>query len=179
MTIKEVAARTGLSHQAIYKRLKARGLSVSDLKDKATGQLTPEGERVLEELFQLQAEELPGDDNSPREADEPTVDDGGEELRNRVEKLTTEVEKLRNRVESLETANKSLTEERDFLRLALERSQQLQAITASKIPNPPPLLTTPEAEGVKPHRGLFGGLSAWWARRREPRREASGGHGEE
>ena len=176
MTIKEVAERTGLSHQAIYKKLKARGLSVSDLKDKATGQLSEEGERVIAELFSIQAEE-------PREGDQepeaPSVESEVAKLRNQVEKLTTEVEKLRNQVETLEDKNKAITDERDYLRLALERSQQLQAITASKIPNPPPLLPATEAEEAKPHKGLFGGVRAWWARRRGTAEAHDDGQGEE
>ena len=178
MTIKDVATRTGLSHQAIYKRLKARGLSVSDLKDKASGQLTEEGERILAEMFSIQAEE-PTVDGAPEITnEEPTVESGSEELRNEVARLTTEVEKLRNRVETLEATNTALTSERDYLRLALERSQQLQMVTASKIPNPPPLLTSPEAEG-NTHKGIFGGVREWWARRRELKREAAGAHEEE
>lgn len=177
MTIKDVAARTGLSHQAIYKRLKANGLSVSDLKDKASGQLTEEGERILAEMFSIQAEEPTADGTPAAEAEEPTEESGSEELLNEVARLTTEVEKLRNRVETLETTNTAITEERDYLRLALERSQQLQAITASKIPNPPPLLQSPEESDH--HKGLFGGMRAWWARRRELKRESAGAHEDE
>ena len=175
MTIKDVAARTGLSHQAIYKRLKANGLSVSDLKDKASGQLTEEGERILAEMFSIQAEEPTADGAPEITNEEPTAESGSEELRNEVARLTTEVEKLRNQVATLEEKNTALTEERDFLRVSLERSQQLQAITASKIPNPPPLLTTGTEEG-KSNKGLFGGIRAWWARRREPQRESAGAH---
>ena len=157
MTVKEVASLTGLTHQAIYKRIKANGYKLEELKDKATGQFTTEGEAVLRELFNL-------DSVQP-------------ELTTEVEKLTTEVEKLRNRVETLEATNTALTSERDYLRLALERSQQLQMVTASKIPNPPPLLPATEAEEAKPHKGIFGGLRSWWARRREPQRETAGAHG--
>lgn len=176
MTIKDVAARTGLSHQAVYKKIKARGFSVSDLKDRATGHLTEEGERIVAELFSIQAEEPAGDDNSSQVDAAPTVDTEAAELRNEVARLTTEVEKLRNRVATLEETNTALTSERDYLRLALERSQQLQMVTASKIPNPPPLLAAPEAEGNH-HKGIFGGLRSWWARRREPQREIAGAHG--
>ena len=166
MTIKDVAAKTGLSHQAIYKRLKARGLSVSELKDKATGHLTEEGERLIRELFSIHAEAEPTVDDKPSEApSEPSAE------------VETEVEKLRNHVETLEATNTALTSERDYLRLALERSQQLQMVTASKIPNPPPLLPATEAEEAKPHKGIFGGLRSWWARRREPQRETAGAHG--
>lgn len=180
MTIKDVAAKTGLSHQAIYKRLKARGLSVSELKDKATGHLTEEGERLIRELFSIQAEAEPTVDDKPSEApSEPSAEVATEveKLRNRVDELTTEVEKLRNHVETLEATNTALTSERDYLRLALERSQQLQMVTASKIPDPPPLLPATEAEEAKPHKGIFGGLRSWWARRREPQRESAGAHG--
>lgn len=183
MTIKDVAARTGLSHQAIYKRLKARGLSASALKDKESGHLTEEGERLLAEMFSLQAEEITAD-TEPTETSEhaqEAEESGSEELRNQVaelttqvEKLTTEVEKLRNQVATLEEKNSALTEERDFLRVALDRSQQLQAITASKIPNPPPRLPASEAEESS-HKGLLGSVRSWWSRRRERKREADDG----
>ena len=180
MTIKDVAAQTGLSHQAIYKRLKARGLSVSSLKDRASGQLTEEGERLIRELFSIKAKEEPTTENAPDMAsEEPTVEVESEveKLRNRVEKLNAEVEKLRNHVATLEEKNTALTDERDFLRLSLERSQQLQMVTASKIPNPPPLLAAAEAEESSSNKGIFGGVRAWWARRREPKRETAGAHG--
>ena len=142
MNVKEVATLTGLTHQAIYKRIKAAGYKLDELKDKASGQFTPEGEAVLREMFNL-------DELQP----ELTT-----ELTTKVAELTTEVEKLRNQVATLEEKEKALTEERDFLRLSLERSQQLQAITAAKIPNPPPALP---AGGEEKERGL----RAWWRRR--------------
>ena len=33
MTVKEIAQQTGLTHQAVYKRLKAAGIAVAELKD--------------------------------------------------------------------------------------------------------------------------------------------------
>lgn len=162
MTIRDVVNQTGLSHQAVYKRIKGRGLSVSTLKDTATGQLTEEGERLLRELFNLQAEAEETEATEGQSLDETEVI----RLRNRVEELTTEVEKLHNRVESLGEKNAELISERDYLRLALERSQQLQMVTASKIPNPPPLLAASEAEAEKSRRGIFRGVREWFARRR-------------
>lgn len=53
MNIKEVAQLTGLSHQAIYKKIKANGLVLDKLKDKATGHLTPDGEARIKELFNI------------------------------------------------------------------------------------------------------------------------------
>jgi chromosome segregation ATPase len=140
MNVKEVASLTGLTHQAIYKRIKAAGYKLDELKDKATGQFTPEGETVLREMFKL--DEL-----------QPELTTEVEELTTRVAELTTEVEKLRNQVTVLETQNKALTEERDFLRVTLEHSQQLQAATLAKVPSVPAL---PD--------GSRRGLRGWWAR---------------
>lgn len=138
MNVKEVATLTGLTHQAIYKRIKAAGYKLEELKDKATGQFTPEGEALLREMFNL-------DELQP----ELTTD-----LTTKVAELTTEVEKLRNQVETLEGQVKTLTDERDFLRVTLEHSQQLQAATLAKVPSAPAL---------PPPRG---GLRGWWARLR-------------
>lgn len=124
MTINEVAQRFGVSHQAVYKRIKANGLKLETLKDKKTGQLTPEGEAAVLDLF-------PQNEAPPPVATE-------------VERLTTEVEKLRNQVESLDNQLKIITEERDFLRTTLEHSQQLQAATLAKLPTPQLL---PSGEG--------------------------------
>ncbi len=166
MTIKEIAARAGLSHQAIYKRLKARGVKLEMLKVKQTGELTPEGAALLLELFPAKDDAKKAAPAPPPKGEEiapPAATAEAEELRNQVEKLQTEVEKLNNQVEKLrnqvatmEEKEKALTEERDFLRLSLERSQQLQAITAAKIPNPPPAIT----EGGDQRRGI----RAWWNR---------------
>lgn len=121
MTVKEVAQRTGLSHQAIYKRLKAKGVTLAAIKDAKTGHFTPDGERLIIELFNLDA--------APEQAEnrpEKPVDNQVEKLTTRVAELTTEVEKLRNQVELL-------TSERDNLRAVLEREQQLHAMTLTKL----------------------------------------------
>lgn len=111
MTIKDVAQKSGLTHQAIYKRLKSKGIKIEAIKDKKTGHFTPEGEKMMIDLFDLsEAAERPS------EAQETPSDDG----------LTKEVEKLRNQVDLL-------TGERDFLRQSLEREQQLHAMTLTKL----------------------------------------------
>lgn len=130
MTIKEVAQRTGLSHQAIYKKIKAKGLKLEELKDKATGQFTAEGEAAMRSLFGISA-------------------DAELEVATEVEKLTTEVEKLRNQVEKQEEQIKALTDERDFLRLTLERSQHLEAAALAKLPSAPPALPAGEKHGLR------------------------------
>ncbi len=58
MTIKDIAAAAGLSHQAIYKRLKARGVKLESIKIKGTGELTAEGEALMREIFNSCGEAL-------------------------------------------------------------------------------------------------------------------------
>ena len=153
MTIKEVAQRTGLTHQAIYKRLKAHGVKLETLKDKVTGQFTPEGEAVIAELFGVEAREEAREATreTARETAQKPVEKTDatevEKLRNQVAELTTEVEKLRNQVATLES-------ERDFLRVTLEREQQLHGLTIAKLPTPPAAL--PPADQEK------GRLRSWW-----------------
>lgn len=128
MTIREVAQLTGLTHQAIYKKIKANGLNVADLKDKNTGHFTPDGEAKIRQLFKL------------TDADATQVEKSTTE----VDDLTTQVEKLRNQVDTLNKTIATLTEERDYLRRSLEISQQLQAATLAKIPQALPAGEKPE-----------------------------------
>ena len=117
MTVKEVAQQTGLTNAAIYKRLKAKGIKLDTVKDKQTGQFTPDGERLIIELFRL---------DKPKSPPQKAVDNQVEKLTTRVAELTTEVEKLTTKVEML-------TSERDNLRATLEREQQLHAMTLTKL----------------------------------------------
>lgn len=121
MTVKDVVQRTGLTSAAIYKRIKAKGVKLEAIKDKKTGHFTPDGERMIFELFDL-ADAPEQAENRPEKA----VDNQVEKLTTRVAELTTEVEKLTTRVELL-------TSERDNLRATLEREQQLHAMTLTKL----------------------------------------------
>lgn len=168
MTVKEFSEIVGVSHQAIYKKLKGRGVALDAIKDKETGQLTQEGETLLREIYNIQEQRANSEEQQQEEAAEvereaaPPADQPEEkELRNQVAELQKEVERLRNQVATLEEKEKTLTEERDFLRISLDRAQQLQALTLSKIPNPAPALP---AGGSHPR-----GLRAWWQRRKQKR----------
>lgn len=141
MTIKEVAQLTGRSHQAIYKRIKANGLELKTLKDPKTGQFTADGAAAILALFDL--------------ADTaPPVENEVEKLRNHsteeVEKLRNQLNELNNQLQQQADQIKALTEERDFLRVTLERSQHLEAAAIAKLPTPPPALppTAAEKRGV-------------------------------
>ena len=156
MTIREAAEQAGISCQAVYKRLKARGIAPDSIREKGTNRLTREGEALIRELFPAideSADESAAQPSSPASCEPATASP------NELERLTTEVEKLRRRVDELtirlttaETRAQALQDERDYLRDALDKSQQLQAMTAQKIPNPPPAITDGKE---RPWRGLW------------------------
>ena len=142
MTVKEIAQQTGLTHQAVYKRLKAAGIAVAELKDSKTGRFTESGEQIVRELFNLDNNQ----DVNPASTDDNQVAEVAR-LNNQVEELTKEREELRNQVETLskeadqhkhevELLNQqveALTSERDYLRDALDKSQQLQMATLASV----------------------------------------------
>ena len=104
MTLKEYAATIGVSVQAVYKRVKANGLNLDQLRDKETGQLTEEGLKEVDKIFNLDSTKVES-----------------------VEQLKTEVEKLKTQVDMLTAERDRLLEERDRLLV-------LQLETLRKIP---------------------------------------------
>lgn len=100
MTIREVAQQAGLSHQAVYKKIKARGYQLDALRDKETGQLTEEGEAVIKELFPAK------------------VENEVEELRNKLATTEAMVERLQDEVNFL---RQSLEREQQLHGLALAK----------------------------------------------------------
>ena len=147
MTVKDVERLTGLSHQAIYKRIKAAGYALETIKNKASGLFTDEGEKIIMELFSI------GENGSQTAKTE--VADELQKLQNELSRLQESCKELRNQVASLEEQKKLLTDERDFLRVALDRSQHMEAAAISKLPTPPPALPAAEPEKRRGLRGLF------------------------
>lgn len=164
MTISEAARRAGVSNQAVYKRLKARGILPDSIREKGSGILTEEGEALMRELFpaidEHEARPAPPPVDEPAAAPPDEVErltTEVERLSTRVDELTTEVDRLTTRLTTSEARAQALQDERDYLRGALDKSQQLQAMTAQKIPNPPPALTDGSEE--RPRRGLWARLT--------------------
>lgn len=124
MTIKEAATLYGISPQAVYQRLKAKGYDVKQLKTKS-GDLTPEGESLMEDLFDRAS--VTGEGEVEAKKDQGKTEDS----------LYIEVEKLKIEVESLKKQVENLKEERDYLRKALDQSQQLQAMSMRMLPPAP------------------------------------------
>lgn len=141
MRVKDFARDAGITPAAIYKRVKALGMSLTDLQDPHTGELTADGIDTLEGLFRVE---------DPRKITELTtkiteLKTEVTELTTKITKLTTEITELKTKLTSVETENAALkgkmdviTGERDYLRDALDRSQQLEGLALSKIPLLPP-----------------------------------------
>lgn len=133
MTIKDVAARTHLTHQAIYKRLKKNGITIEAIKDPKTGHFTPSGEQTIIDLFHL--------NDAAEKAIEPQEKTPADELHNRLQELTTDNEQLRNQLQELTRERDLLAKERDLLadernnlRSMMEREQQLRALSLQRLP---------------------------------------------
>lgn len=159
MTIKEFAAQIGVSDKAIYKRLKREGIELSTLKTKGSSSLSLEGEARLRELYSLQVSDAIKAETvkhgEPGEVENP-VEKPVESSTSASEKSNAEVERLKIEINRLEELNKALTNERDFLRGALERAQisldraqQLQAMATAKIPTPKAIPAGGEESGMK------------------------------
>lgn len=133
MTIKAASTLYNVSPQAIYQRLKAKGYDIKQLKTKG-GELTAEGEKVLDELFDRTV--VTGDSDpqvdKAEKGNQSTIKD-----QDRESAILLQVESLKSEVESLKKQVESLKEERDFLRRALDQSQQLHAMTMRMLPPAP------------------------------------------
>ena len=91
MTIKEAAEHYGVSQQAIYQRLKKAGVNLKTLKNPDTGELTPDGEAVINQLF-----------NQRQPTDSTNLKEQFNELSKEVASLKAENEALKARVRDLE-----------------------------------------------------------------------------
>lgn len=123
MTIKQMAAKHNVSPQAVYQRLKKQGVNVNSLMDKETQELSPEGEMILDQLFDKK--------NAPFKANSTAY---AEEQKKQITDLNIEISTLREKIDSLEKEKKALTEERDFLRAALVKAQDNQMETLKLLP---------------------------------------------
>lgn len=51
MTMRAIADELGISIPTLYRRLKAEGVNVADLRDEKTGKVTPAGAAVIADIF--------------------------------------------------------------------------------------------------------------------------------
>lgn len=139
MTVQEAAKLYGISKQAIYQRLKAKDYDIKQLKD-SSGNLTEEGERILEQLFDRTSVIGEGDPAPQPTRKEPPKQENPLLLQaqKQVDDLTKQVNILQREVNLLTNQVDALKEERDYLRRALDQAQQLHAMTMKQMLPPAP-----------------------------------------
>ena len=146
MTMRSIAGDLGISIPTLYRRLKAAGVNVAELRDDKTGKVTPAGAAVIADLFRggeddTAIQEILNGDSQSVARDTLTQDADA----------TVEIAVMRERVRGLEDKLETVTNERDRLR------EQVDTLTA--------MLQTEQAQRVRllegGRRGLFG-----WLRRR-------------
>lgn len=122
MTIREAATLYGVSKQAIYQRLKKTGKPLDEIRDEKTQELTELGANLVNSIYGKKADKEQSSVNQPVKE---------------LESLKSENARLQEQVNALTEKAAALTEERDFLRRSLDQSQQLQAMTLSRLPATP------------------------------------------
>lgn len=154
MTVAELAQELGRSHQAIYKRIAKAGLKMADLRDSATGQLTPQGVEAIRNLYA---------GNSAGSCAKGAQQDAQElaRLRAEVEELRKAAADALHRAELADVKTAAAENERDFLRQQLDAAIKANALASMK------RLTAPEEQsaGADPQQlhTFAGRIKAAWA----------------
>lgn len=149
MTMRSIAGDLGISIPTLYRRLKAAGVNVAELRDDKTGKVTPAGAAVIADLFRGGE-----DDTAIQEILNGDSQSVARDTLTRDADATVEIAVLRERVRGLEDKLETVTNERDRLR------GQVDSLTA--------MLQTEQAQRVRlledgQRRGR--GLLAWLRRR--------------
>lgn len=125
MTIKEYAAKIGVSPQAVYQRVKKNKIKIDTLTERGSGELTGEGIVILDKLF----------DPENRQT-KPPKDELIEALEKQIAELRAEVASKSERVKSLEEQTASLKEDKEYFKQALEKEQQNMKEIKALLPAP-------------------------------------------
>lgn len=126
MTMRVIADKLGVSIPTLYRRLKAAGVNVADLRDDKTGKVTPAGAAMIADVFRG------GEDNTAIQgiidgASQPVSDDtsqqhAGVTVAEAV--LRVKLEGAEATITRLETELNQLRDERDRLLTMLEAEQR-------------------------------------------------------
>jgi peptidoglycan hydrolase CwlO-like protein len=125
MTIKQYAAKAGVSPQAVYQRLKKNKIRVESLTEKGSGELSGEGIVILDKLFDPE--------NRPTK---PPKDEMIETLEQKVAELRAELSSKEERIKHLEEQAESLKEDKAFFKQAFEKEQNNFAELKNLLPGP-------------------------------------------
>jgi len=135
MTIKQAAAKYQVSPQAVYQRLKKKKIFVESLTDKETGELSPEGEMIIDNLFNKDKQPIKANSRAYAEEQEQTIKELHRQIAELVEKNKALEDQLKFYKAQLESTNTQL-----------EKALDLQQQTISRLLPAP---SQPEATGER------------------------------
>ena len=129
MTMRAIAEKLGVSIPTLYRRLKAEGVNVADLRDEKTGKVTPAGAAVVADIFRGSMDDTAIQENI--KADSQSV--SSDTLRQDASETVAEAV-LRVKLEAAEDKLLMVTVERDRLREQVDTlTAMLQAEQAQRV----------------------------------------------
>lgn len=120
MTVKGFAQSIGKSSQAVYQKIKERGIPLDNLKDKDGKNLSADGLSLLASLFNNEVKPL---------------DETDKELESKIKNLEEENALLKAEVSQQKAVMQMKDELIDTLKSQLDYMQKLQAATLQRIPD--------------------------------------------
>ena len=139
MTIAEAAKLYGVSQQAVYQKLKRKGIKRSDIQQAGTVELTSEGEDIIASLFKADTNDVTKQ-ALKRAQDVIDLTQRLQTACNELEAKNKEADELKERVTQLEKdlslaheRLKEATEERDFLRMTVSQLNETQRLTLAAL----------------------------------------------
>lgn len=138
MTIKDIAEEYSVTQQAVYQKLKRKGIKRGDIQHEGSPDLTEEGEAIVRSLFEktkeikdvitqqaLKASDLVQQLNETKKQLEQQTSE--------TKRLNEEVSQHRQEIEQLKKQLKEVIEDRDFLRMTLSQTIEAHRITLAAL----------------------------------------------
>lgn len=153
MTLAAMARQLNTTTMTIYRRLKRNGVSIEELRDSNTGNLTPAGASIIASLFDepaATAPEQPAQRDVTADTEQTATGQNGGSW--------GECDVLRAQLDGARELIGQLTGERDELRRQLATAQAALAAEQADRANERRLLTagSVQDDDRRPRRGLFG-----------------------
>ena len=125
MTIKEFAKEQGISTQAVYQRLKKNKIHVEAVTEKGTGEITGEGQTILERLF------------DPENRQTKLIkDEQIEAMGEKIADLRAELARKDELIANLKREAEKLEEDKAYFKQALDKAQNNLTEIKALLPGP-------------------------------------------
>lgn len=135
MTIKQFAQEHGVTEQAVYKKLRNRGIKTTELRNHENtggkGELSENGLNTLNQLFSNSTETV-NKPYMPGKIAELTAE--VEQLTSRVRELETENARLTGKLEAYEATSATLADALTAAQRLADQAQQLHAMEIKALP---------------------------------------------